>query len=98
MSEFSSSAANDYMDNKAWTGAGKVLTTTSASSITGTQPAPRELVRLAIPRRVYTQSHIDYVIEVVAALFQQRERIPGYTFEQQARFLRHFTARYRPNK
>jgi tyrosine phenol-lyase len=58
--------------------------------------APRELVRLAIPRRVYTQSHIDYVIEVVCAVWQNRERIHGFRIVQQAPTLRHFTARFEP--
>ncbi|WP_159717726.1 AAA family ATPase [Geminicoccus flavidas] len=44
MADFSSGAANDFMDGKGWTGAGRVLTTTSASSITGTQPEPREFL------------------------------------------------------
>jgi tryptophanase len=57
-------------------------------------PASRELVRLAIPRRVYTQSHIDYVVEVVSALFTRRDRLPAYRFIEQAPFLRHFTARF----
>jgi tryptophanase len=57
-------------------------------------PASRELVRLAIPRRVYTQSHIDYVVEVVSALFARRDRLPAYRFIEQAPFLRHFTARF----
>jgi tyrosine phenol-lyase len=58
--------------------------------------APRELVRLAIPRRVYTQSHIDYVIEVVRAVWQNRHRIHGFRIVQQAPTLRHFTARFEP--
>src|SRR5690606_17110647 len=57
-------------------------------------PGPRELVRLAIPRRVYTQSHIDYVIEVVAEVARRRERIRGFRIVQQAATLRHFTARF----
>jgi tyrosine phenol-lyase len=57
---------------------------------------PRELVRLAIPRRTYTQSHIDYVIEAVTELYRRREQLVGYRFVEQAAFLRHFTARYEP--
>ena len=58
-------------------------------------PAPRELVRLAFPRRVYTQSHFDYVIEVLVSVFAERAKIPAHRFTQQAPFLRHFTARYK---
>ncbi len=58
--------------------------------------ARQELVRLAIPRRVYTQSHIDYVVEAVLEVNQKRESIRGLEITQQARFLRHFTAQFRP--
>jgi tryptophanase len=54
--------------------------------------AKMELVRLAIPRRVYTQSHIDYVIEVILAVWKRREQIQGMRLTYQAPFLRHFTA------
>lgn len=60
------------------------------------QTAPMELVRLAIPRRVYTQSHVDYVIEVMADVFAARERIGGLKMVWQAPPLRHFTARFEP--
>ncbi|GBC78518.1 Tyrosine phenol-lyase [bacterium HR08] len=59
-------------------------------------PAPMELVRLAIPRRVYTQSHIDYVIEAILEVYKRRETIRGYRLVWQAPFLRHFTARFEP--
>jgi tryptophanase len=55
-----------------------------------------ELVRLAIPRRVYTQSHLDYVSEVVGDVFAQRKRIAGLRIVWQAPPLRHFTARFEP--
>ena len=58
--------------------------------------APMELVRLAIPRRTYTQSHIDYVIEVFEALIKEKETFPGYKITQQAPYLRHFTAHLSP--
>ena len=60
------------------------------------QPAPMELVRLAIPRRVYTQSHIDYVVEAVLNVWRRRESLAGYRFSEQAAALRHFTARFEP--
>ncbi|MBD3411048.1 MAG: tryptophanase [Ignavibacteriales bacterium] len=58
-------------------------------------PPPMELVRLAIPRRVYTQSHIDYVVEVVLETFAKREALRGYEIVEEAPMLRHFTARFR---
>jgi tryptophanase len=62
----------------------------------GERPAPMELVRLAVPRRTYTQSHIDYVGEVIAAVAQRREALRGYRIVEQAPWLRHFTARFEP--
>ncbi|MEJ2503443.1 MAG: beta-eliminating lyase-related protein, partial [Gemmatimonadota bacterium] len=59
-------------------------------------PGPVELVRLTIPRRVYTQSHIDYVIEVILQVFERRDAIGGFRFTHQAEVLRHFTARFEP--
>ena len=58
--------------------------------------APMELVRLAIPRRVYTQSHVDYVVEAMLEVFGNRESIHGYRITEQPRALRHFTARFAP--
>jgi tryptophanase len=55
-----------------------------------------DLVRLAIPRRTYTQSHIDYVIEVCGEVAHHARRLPGYRIVQQAPTLRHFTARFEP--
>jgi tryptophanase len=60
------------------------------------EPATMELVRLAIPRRTYTQSHIDYVTEVVIDVANQAESIGGYRITEQAPWLRHFTARFEP--
>ena len=59
-------------------------------------PAPLELVRLAIPRRVYTQSHIDYVAEVIIEVYHQRDAIKGLTIIEEAPMLRHFTAKLKP--
>ncbi|MEO7317066.1 MAG: tryptophanase [Ginsengibacter sp.] len=56
-------------------------------------PAQLELVRLAIPRRVYTQSHIDYVAEVIIELFEKRAEIKGLEIVEEAPMLRHFTAK-----
>ena len=58
--------------------------------------ATMDLVRLAIPRRVYTQSHIDYVVEVILEVWRRRSEIQGLEITYQAPFLRHFTARFRP--
>ena len=55
-------------------------------------PAPMELVRLAIPRRVYTQSHIEYVIEVFASVKENADNMTGLKIVKEPRFLRHFTA------
>ena len=56
-------------------------------------PAQLELVRLAIPRRVYTQSHIDYVSEVIIEVFEKRNEIKGMTILEEAPLLRHFTVK-----
>jgi tryptophanase len=59
-------------------------------------PAAMELVRLAVPRRTYTQSHVDYVGEVIAEVAQGKERLRGYRIVEQGPWLRHFTARFEP--
>jgi tryptophanase len=59
-------------------------------------PAAMELVRLAVPRRTYTQSHIDYVGEVVLAVHGRAESLRGFRIVDQAPWLRHFTARFEP--
>jgi len=58
--------------------------------------ARMDLVRLAIPRRVYTQSHIEYVVEVILDVWKRRETLRGYDLTHQAPFLRHFSARLQP--
>jgi tryptophanase len=60
------------------------------------RPGAMELVRLAIPHRVYTQSHIDYVIEAILQVYERRESIRGYRITHQPPFLRHFSARFEP--
>ncbi len=59
-------------------------------------PAAMELVRLAIPRRTYTQSHIDYVIEVCAEVLKRAPKLGGYKITQEPPALRHFTAAFAP--
>ena len=58
--------------------------------------AQMDLVRLAIPRRVYTQSHIDYVVEVILEVWSHRHCIQPLQLSYEAPFLRHFTARLEP--
>jgi tryptophanase len=60
------------------------------------QPAAMDLVRLAMPRRVYTQSHADYLIEVFEEVWSRREQLRGLRIVWQPRQLRHFTARFEP--
>ena len=59
-------------------------------------PAKMELVRLAVPRRVYTQSHIDYVIEIFEEIVKDKNSVRGYKITEEPPFLRHFTARFEP--
>ena len=60
------------------------------------RPGAMDLVRLAIPRRVYTQSHIDYVAEAVIEVASTRDRLRGYRIVSAPRTLRHFTATLEP--
>jgi tryptophanase len=59
-------------------------------------PAPMELVRLAIPRRVYTQSHIEYVLETFIEVLRTCEQVRGLRIVKEPKFLRHFTAHFEP--
>jgi tryptophanase len=64
---------------------------------TGTEsPAPFELVRFTFPRRVYTQSHFDYILEVMKTIWEKRGKIAGYKIIKQPPFLRHFSAHFAP--
>jgi len=58
--------------------------------------ARHELLRLAIPRRVYTQSHIDYVVEAILEVNSRKQEIRGLVITEEPPFLRHFSARFRP--
>ena len=60
------------------------------------ETATMELVRLAMPRRVYTQSHVDFMVEAIVEVWQRRQGIGGFRFGYQAPVLRHFTAEFEP--
>jgi tryptophanase len=62
------------------------------------EAATMDLVRLAIPRRVYTQSHMDYVIEVILEVWRRRQQVRGLQLTYEAPFLRHFTAQLVPRE
>src|SRR5512142_1141583 len=70
------------------------IRTVEIGSLMFGKDAKMELVRLAIPRRVYTQSHVDYVIEIILEVWRRREPIRGFRLCYEAPFLRHFTARF----
>jgi tryptophanase len=64
---------------------------------TGEMIYPRlELVRLAIPRRVYTQSHLDYIAETLGEITKRADKLRGYKLTYAPELLRHFTARFEP--
>jgi tyrosine phenol-lyase len=58
--------------------------------------ARHELLRLAIPRRVYTQSHIDYLVEAILEVNARKQELRGFRIIHEPKFLRHFTARFEP--
>lgn len=73
------------------------LTFSRVDSETGETIYPDlELVRLAIPRRVYTQAHIDYVVKTMERILERRDKLPGYRLTYAPELLRHFTARFEP--
>lgn len=61
-------------------------------------PSVMELVRLAIPRRVYTRSHMDYIVEAMENIMKRKDEIPGYEITYETPYLRHFTAQFKPIK
>jgi tryptophanase len=65
-------------------------------SVMFAEAAQYELLRLAIPRRVYTQSHIDYLVEAILEVNEHKDLIRGFEIVSEPQFLRHFTARFRP--
>jgi tryptophanase len=73
---------------------GSVMFGAAASQSRGRSHARLELVRLAVPRRVYTQSHIDYVVEAVVEVYSQRETLRGLRIVDAPPALRHFTAKF----
>ena len=72
------------------------IRTSEIGSVMCGDNSPHELVRLAIPRRTYTQSHFDYVAEVLEKLVENKDKLKGYEITEQSRFLRHFTAKLKP--
>ncbi len=58
--------------------------------------APRELVRMAVPRRVYSNTHLDYVVSVAEKIVQKKSELPGYRITRESPFLRHFTCEMEP--
>ena len=58
-------------------------------------PADMDLVRLAIPRRVYTQSHVDYIVEIFEELLKNKNKSRGIKIIKENQFLRHFTAHFK---
>ncbi|MCH8275740.1 MAG: tryptophanase [Armatimonadetes bacterium] len=75
---------------------GSVMFATRDSETGRETPAQNELVRLALPRRVYTQSHVNYVAEVILEVFERRDEATGLRITYEAEMLRHFTAHFEP--
>ncbi len=70
--------------------------TVEIGSVMFGEHARHELLRLAIPRRVYTQSHIDYLVEAILEVNARKQRSAGFRIVHEPKFLRHFTARFEP--
>jgi tryptophanase len=75
---------------------GTVMFGTEDSGTGRPTTAPHELVRLALPRRTYTQSHVDYVVEAILDVYARRNAMRGYRIVEAPKTLRHFTARFEP--
>ena len=60
------------------------------------QQAPLEFTRLAIPRRVYTQAHLDVIADALVAIKERAEQVPGYRIISEPKVLRHFTSKLLP--
>ncbi|MEO0688465.1 MAG: tyrosine phenol-lyase, partial [Cyanobacteria bacterium J06649_11] len=58
------------------------------------KPGKYDLIRLAIPRRVYTKNHLNYVVEAITNVWERRDTLRGMKIIEEAPFLRHFTARF----
>ena len=69
------------------------IRTSEIGSLMFKNTAPNELVRLAIPRRTYTQSHIDYVVEIIKSVYDRRTKIKGMEITEEPEYLRHFSAK-----
>ena len=69
------------------------IRTSEIGSLMFKDAAPNELVRLAIPRRTYTQSHVDYVIEIIKSVYDRRKEIKGMEIIEEPEYLRHFSAK-----
>jgi tryptophanase len=65
-------------------------------SVMFAENARHELLRLAIPRRVYTQSHIDYLVEAILEVNARKHSLRGLRMTHEPPFLRHFTAKFEP--
>ncbi|MEK7404463.1 MAG: beta-eliminating lyase-related protein [Acidobacteriota bacterium] len=77
-------------------GGGQPVSLANIGAVMFGEKAQHELLRLAIPRRVYTQSHIDYVVEAILEVNARKEALRSFQIAWEPPFLRHFSARFRP--